>query len=126
MSDVNTSGKGGGEPGMRAGFVAIVGAPNAGKSTLVNAMVGSKVSIVSPKVQTTRMRVIGIAMADLPDGTRSQVVLVDTPGIFHAKRRPKAGHGRGRPAGRQGCRCRGAGGRCRAALAPRRGPSPSG
>jgi GTP-binding protein Era len=72
----------------RAGFVAIVGAPNAGKSTLVNAMVGSKVSIVSPKVQTTRMRVIGIAMADLADGARAQVVLVDTPGIFRvAKRR---------------------------------------
>ncbi len=72
----------------RAGFAAIVGAPNAGKSTLVNAMVGSKVSIVSPKVQTTRMRVIGIAMADLPDGGKAQVVLVDTPGIFRvAKRR---------------------------------------
>jgi GTPase len=72
----------------RAGFVAIVGAPNAGKSTLVNALVGSKISIVSPKVQTTRMRVIGIAMADLPGGARAQVVLVDTPGIFRvAKRR---------------------------------------
>jgi GTP-binding protein Era len=72
----------------RAGFVAIVGAPNAGKSTLVNALVGSKVSIVSPKVQTTRMRVIGIAMADLSDGERAQVILVDTPGIFRvAKRR---------------------------------------
>ncbi len=76
----------------RAGFAAIVGAPNAGKSTLVNALVGSKVSIVSPKVQTTRMRVIGIAMVDLPNdepgGSRAQVVLVDTPGIFRiAKRR---------------------------------------
>jgi GTP-binding protein Era len=72
----------------RAGFVAVVGAPNAGKSTLVNALVGSKVSIVSPKVQTTRMRVIGIAMADLGDEERAQVVLVDTPGIFRiAKRR---------------------------------------
>ncbi|MBS0223408.1 MAG: GTPase Era [Proteobacteria bacterium] len=72
----------------RAGFVAVVGAPNAGKSTLVNALVGAKVSIVSPKVQTTRMRVIGIAMTDLADGTRAQVVLVDTPGIFRvAKRR---------------------------------------
>ena len=72
----------------RSGFAAIVGAPNAGKSTLVNALVGSKVSIVSPKVQTTRMRVIGIAMTDLPDGGRAQVVLVDTPGIFRiAKRR---------------------------------------
>ena len=76
------------EQTTRAGFVAIVGAPNAGKSTLVNAMVGSKVSIVSPKVQTTRMRVIGIAMADLADGSRAQLVLVDTPGIFRvAKRR---------------------------------------
>jgi GTPase len=71
----------------RAGFVAIVGAPNAGKSTLVNALVGSKVSIVSPKVQTTRMRVIGIAMADAPDGGRAQVVLVDTPGIFRTQKR---------------------------------------
>ncbi len=75
-------------PSTRAGFVAIVGAPNAGKSTLVNAMVGSKVSIVSPKVQTTRMRVIGIAMADLAEGGRAQAILVDTPGIFRvAKRR---------------------------------------
>jgi GTP-binding protein Era len=72
----------------RCGFVAILGAPNAGKSTLVNALVGSKVTIVSPKVQTTRMRVIGIAMTDLPDGSRAQIVLVDTPGIFRiAKRR---------------------------------------
>ena len=72
----------------RAGFAAVVGAPNAGKSTLVNALVGSKVSIVSPKVQTTRMRVIGIAMVDLPGDARAQVVLVDTPGIFRiAKRR---------------------------------------
>ena len=79
-------------PATRAGFVAVVGAPNAGKSTLVNELVGSKVSIVSPKVQTTRMRVIGIAMADIPDtgegASRAQVVLVDTPGIFRvAKRR---------------------------------------
>ncbi len=77
MSDVKT----------RAGFVAIVGAPNAGKSTLVNALVGSKVSIVSPKVQTTRMRVTGIAVTDLPDGSRAQVILVDTPGIFRIQRR---------------------------------------
>jgi GTP-binding protein Era len=75
------------EPAARAGFVAIVGAPNAGKSTLVNALVGTKVSIVSPKVQTTRMRVIGIAMAELPDGSRAQIVLVDTPGIFRTARR---------------------------------------
>ena len=75
------------EAKTRAGFVAIVGAPNAGKSTLVNALVGSKVTIVSPKVQTTRMRVTGIAVTDLPDGSRAQVVLVDTPGIFRIQRR---------------------------------------
>jgi GTP-binding protein Era len=75
------------EAKTRAGYVAIVGAPNAGKSTLVNALVGSKVSIVSPKVQTTRMRVTGIAVTDLPDGSRAQVVLVDTPGIFRIQRR---------------------------------------
>src|SRR3981081_4796770 len=88
-------------PRTRAGFAAIVGAPNAGKSTLVNALVGSKVSIVSPKVQTTRMRVIGIAMTDLPDGGRAQVVLVDTPGIFRlAKRRLGRGKGAAPRAGR--------------------------
>ena len=65
----------------RCGFVAIIGAPNAGKSTLVNRLVGSKVSIVSRKVQTTRMRVRGVAI----DG-KSQIVLVDTPGIFEPKR----------------------------------------
>jgi len=69
--------------GTRCGFVAVLGAPNAGKSTLVNAMVGTKVSIVSPKVQTTRTRVRGIAMAG-----QSQIVFIDTPGIFRvAKRR---------------------------------------
>lgn len=66
----------------RCGYVAIIGAPNAGKSTLINLLVGAKVSIVSAKVQTTRMRVRGIMMRD-----SSQVVLVDTPGIFLAKRR---------------------------------------
>jgi len=67
----------------RAGFVAILGAPNVGKSTLVNRLVGSKVSIVSPKVQTTRARVRGIRV----EGA-AQLVLVDTPGIFdNAKRR---------------------------------------
>jgi GTP-binding protein Era len=77
------------EQRTRAGFAAIVGAPNAGKSTLVNALVGSKVSIVSPKVQTTRMRVIGIAMTDLPGMAAARRSCWSTqPGIFRiAKRR---------------------------------------
>ena len=66
----------------RAGFVAIIGAPNAGKSTLVNALVGQKVAIVSPKAQTTRARLMGIAIAGM-----TQILLVDTPGIFEPKRR---------------------------------------
>lgn len=65
-----------------AGFAAIIGAPNAGKSTLVNRMVGTKVSIVTKKVQTTRFPVRGVAI----DG-RAQIVLVDTPGIFKPRRR---------------------------------------
>ncbi|TXL70026.1 GTPase Era [Vineibacter terrae] len=71
----------------RAGFVALLGAPNAGKSTLLNALVGGKVSIVSPKAQTTRTRVLGIAMRDLPDGTRAQIAFVDTPGIHGRRQR---------------------------------------
>ncbi len=66
----------------RAGFVAIFGAPNVGKSTLLNRLVGAKVSIVSPKVQTTRSRVLGICM----EGS-SQVIFIDTPGIFKPRRR---------------------------------------
>jgi GTPase len=66
----------------RCGFVALIGAPNAGKSTLINALVGSKVSIVSRKVQTTRALVRGIAMAG-----DAQLVLLDTPGIFAPRRR---------------------------------------
>jgi len=64
------------------GFCAIIGAPNAGKSTLINQLVGSKVAIVSPKVQTTRMPVRGIAIAG-----DTQIVFVDTPGIFRPRRR---------------------------------------
>ena len=64
------------------GLVAVIGAPNAGKSTLVNALVGQKVAIVSPKAQTTRTRLMGIAI----DGA-AQIMLVDTPGIFEPERR---------------------------------------
>ncbi len=66
----------------RSGFVALIGAPNAGKSTLVNQLVGTKVSIVTHKVQTTRALVRGIAIRD-----RTQIVFVDTPGVFAPKRR---------------------------------------
>jgi len=66
----------------RAGFVAVIGAPNAGKSTLVNALVGQKVAIVSPKAQTTRARLMGIAIRE-----DTQILLVDTPGIFEPRRR---------------------------------------
>ena len=65
----------------RCGFVAIIGAPNAGKSTIVNRLVGSKVSIVTHKVQTTRTRLRGIALSGV-----SQIILVDTPGIFEPKK----------------------------------------
>ena len=67
---------------QRFGLVAVVGAPNAGKSTLVNALVGQKVAIVTPKAQTTRARLMGIAIAG-----EAQILLVDTPGIFTPKRR---------------------------------------
>ncbi len=67
---------------QHCGFVAIIGAPNAGKSTLVNALVGTKVAIVSPKVQTTRMQVRGVAIRG-----ETQLVIVDTPGIFKPRRR---------------------------------------
>lgn len=66
----------------RSGFVALVGAPNAGKSTLLNRMAGAKLSIVSPKAQTTRFRIMGILMRG-----EAQILLVDTPGIFKPRRK---------------------------------------
>jgi GTPase len=71
-----------GDAGTRCGFAAIIGAPNAGKSTLLNQLVGSKVAIVTQKVQTTRTRLRGIVI----EGT-SQIIFVDTPGIFSPRRR---------------------------------------
>ena len=119
MSDVEPND---GTPPMaeqRCGFIAVIGAPNAGKSTLVNAMVGAKVSIVSHKVQTTRVPVRGIA-----NEGDSQLIFVDTPGVFAPKkrldtrdggsrvgRRTRRRHGRPRRRRREGPRRGGQGNR---------------
>ena len=81
LTDDPDPGAGGGA-GTRCGFVAVIGAPNSGKSTLTNRLVGTKVSIVTHKVQTTRSQIRGIAIHGA-----SQIILVDTPGIFRPKRR---------------------------------------
>ena len=73
-------------PTPHCGLVAVLGAPNAGKSTLVNALVGQKVAIVSAKAQTTRARLMGIALAQ-SDTAATQIILADTPGLFAPKRR---------------------------------------
>jgi len=70
------------EPATRCGYVALIGAPNAGKSTLLNQVVGRKLAIVTPKVQTTRTRLLGIAIIG-----PAQLILIDTPGIFEPRRR---------------------------------------
>lgn len=70
----------------RCGFIAIIGEPNAGKSTLINQLVGGKVSIVSPKVQTTRFNIRGVCVHD-NEKSRAQLIFVDTPGIFNASKK---------------------------------------
>lgn len=70
------------KPETRCGFIALIGAPNAGKSTLMNTLVGAKISIVTPKAQTTRSRITGVCIHN-----DTQLILVDVPGVFHAKQK---------------------------------------
>ena len=86
MSEAAAAGEAPASSATRAGVVAVVGAPNAGKSTLTNALVGEKVSIVTHKVQTTRFPIRGLALHS-GDGVEAQIVLVDTPGIFQGSER---------------------------------------
>ena len=72
---------------LKSGFVNLVGVPNSGKSTLINKLVGKKISIVSHKVQTTRFCIRGICNFNSSDKFKSQIIFVDTPGIFFPKRR---------------------------------------
>ena len=72
---------------LKSGFVNLVGIPNSGKSTLINKLVGRKISIVSHKVQTTRFCIRGICNYYLPNKLKAQIIFVDTPGIFLPKRR---------------------------------------
>ena len=106
----------GAAPPTRSGFVALIGAPNAGKSTLVNRLVGAKVSIVTHKVQTTRAMVRGIAMHG-----HAQIIFVDTPGIFEPKRRLDRAMVDDRLGRRQGCRHRAGADRRRTRHQGRRG-----
>ena len=82
MAEAGAGAEAGPGPGRRCGLVALVGAPNAGKSTLTNLLVGAKVTIVTPKVQTTRARVLGVSIVG-----QVQMIYVDTPGIFAPRRR---------------------------------------
>ena len=86
MTDIENSSAKSGEEKQKCGVIAVLGAPNAGKSTLVNALVGQKVAIVSAKAQTTRARMLGIALHE-SDDANTQMILVDTPGIFAPRRR---------------------------------------
>ncbi len=91
---------------QRAGFIALIGEPNAGKSTLLNRMVGAKVSIVTHKVQTTRARIRGVAMQG-----DAQLVFVDTPGLFKPRRRLDRAMVAAAWGGACGCGCGGSAGR---------------